>query len=998
MKWIRTTSLVFLLTLATGLASVTQVWRQDTAEEFEKGNATNITITSDGQLLLAPQFERLYESSDASFWTVTGDSKGRVFAAGGNDGNVYIYADSKGKLFFHAPEIEVHALAVDAKDNLYVGTSPAGKIYKIAPDGSSQAFYSPGERYIWSMTFDPQGNLYVATGEGGKIFEVDSQGTGKVLFNSQEKHIRCLAADSRGNLIAGSESQGRIYRLSPNGQPAVLYDTQAKEITSVVVAEDGSIYAAAIGRKDERGPSLQQPARIPGIPSSLMSSPAAEAMRTAMSQVTALSTGLESRERSETPGSEIYRIAPDGSPRQIWRAEKTTVFALALSPDGALLAGTGDKGAIYRIEPNGQRSSTLLRAEPSQVTALWRSRVRPVVYAATSNLSRLFVLQPEFAREGSYESQVHDTVTFSRWGRVMWRERVHTAGRVRILTRSGNTDRPDNTWSDWSEASPGITSPPARFIQWKLMLTASDPKQSPAVDTVDLAYVPRNDAPRIENLTIQPLGVAYTAIPVGDSMQQVFSQGPIMPGGNQSSTQASTRPRRRPPTQIPPRQMMKDGYRTVTWTARDLNEDDLIFSLYIRGAGEKEWKLLKDKIEDNFYSWDTRTLPDGSYMLRLVASDEKSNPPEVAERSERLTERFDIDNTPPSIIGLTSESLGGGKVRLQFTATDSATPISEAWYAVDVGEPRVLLSSDGILDSESESFDITIPGLSSGEHVMAIRVKDAADNIASAKVIVTLGAAQDVQKSSAPPAATAKKVLIVMDERPQMEALAKYLSEKGNLGSEIVDQKTMPEDWSGYLAVIGYVHGNLEEKAERKIIDYTRNGGRFVCLHHMISSGKSKNKYYFDFLGVRMDSIDLARQPAEVGGHYAWREGIEQTVVNLNPKHYITSNGVLWPEKTTFASADSNPGGKEYPAFALEDSEAYMNVKFTDGKDKTFLLGYKYLDDRNRVLFQEMTSGWLKPSGKGWIIYLQPGHSLHEYQNVAVAQMVLNAITWKPSI
>jgi hypothetical protein len=241
-----------------------------------------------------------------------------------------------------------------------------------------------------------------------------------------------------------------------------------------------------------------------------------------------------------------------------------------------------------------------------------------------------------------------------------------------------------------------------------------------------------------------------------------------------------------------------------------------------------------------------------------------------------------------------------------------------------------------------------------------------------------------------------RKVLIVMDERPQMEVLAKYFSEKAKIESVIVDQKSMPEDWSGFLAVVGYIHGRLEEKTELKIIDTTKAGGRFVCLHHMISSGKSRNKNYFDFLGVHMDGIDLARQPAEPGGHYAWREGIRQTIVNVNPKHYITSNGVQWPEKTAFAPPGTQSRRKEYPALTIEDSEVYMNVKFSDGKDKTILLGYKYMDDRNKVLHQQLTSGWIKPSGKGWIVYLQMGHSSHEYEIPAVAQMALNAVTWKP--
>jgi hypothetical protein len=255
---------------------------------------------------------------------------------------------------------------------------------------------------------------------------------------------------------------------------------------------------------------------------------------------------------------------------------------------------------------------------------------------------------------------------------------------------------------------------------------------------------------------------------------------------------------------------------------------------------------------------------------------------------------------------------------------------------------------------------------------------------------------RNTQRSSSPPAPRPREVLIVMDERPQMETLARHLREKANLESAIVDQKTMPEDWSGYAAMLGYIHGKLEEKTELKIIEYTKNGGRFVCLHHAISSGKSANKYYFDFLGVRMDAIELSRQPAEPGGHYAWREGIRQTIVNLNPQHYITSHDVQWAEKTHFVPTDSDIAGREYPALTLEDSEAYMNVKFIDGKEKTMLLGYKYLDDRNQVLHQQATAGWAKRSGKGWIIYLQPGHSTHEYENRALAQMVLNAITWKP--
>jgi hypothetical protein len=248
---------------------------------------------------------------------------------------------------------------------------------------------------------------------------------------------------------------------------------------------------------------------------------------------------------------------------------------------------------------------------------------------------------------------------------------------------------------------------------------------------------------------------------------------------------------------------------------------------------------------------------------------------------------------------------------------------------------------------------------------------------------------------SAQSARPVARALIIMDEREQMETLARFLKDTGGIESTIVDQKSMPEDWSGFGVVIGYVHGTLQEATELKIIDYTKNGGRYVCLHHSISSGKAKNKYYFDFLGVRLPGIEKAREPSQPGDHYAWREPVTFMVVNLNPGHYITSHNVTWPQKTSYRPSDTPDGEREYAAFTLE-GEAYMNVQFTDGRDKTPLLGMKYLDDRNGVLYMQDREGWLKPSGKGWIVYLQMGHATREFQHPAVAQMVLNAVTWAP--
>lgn len=245
-------------------------------------------------------------------------------------------------------------------------------------------------------------------------------------------------------------------------------------------------------------------------------------------------------------------------------------------------------------------------------------------------------------------------------------------------------------------------------------------------------------------------------------------------------------------------------------------------------------------------------------------------------------------------------------------------------------------------------------------------------------------------------AATPRRVLIVMDERPAMEVLAAYLKDTGGIESTIVDQKTAPEDWSGFDAVIGYVHGALQEPIELKIIGYTKQGGRYVCLHHSVSSGKAKNRYYFDFLGVALPGAEKSREPTQPGDHYAWRDPVAQTIVNLRPSHYITRTGLTWPETVSYTASDTPGGPKDYPAFTLKETEAYMNVQFTDGAAKTRLLGFRYLDDRNGALFMQDRAGWLKPAGRGWIVYLQMGHFVQEFRHPMVAQLVLNAVTWTP--
>ncbi len=240
------------------------------------------------------------------------------------------------------------------------------------------------------------------------------------------------------------------------------------------------------------------------------------------------------------------------------------------------------------------------------------------------------------------------------------------------------------------------------------------------------------------------------------------------------------------------------------------------------------------------------------------------------------------------------------------------------------------------------------------------------------------------------------KILIIQDEKPQMEILAKFFTENGVPNIEMVDQKQLPEKFSLYEIVIVYIHQKLEVETELKIIEYARNGGRLILLHHSISSGKAKNEHYFSFLGIQLDNPKGAKNPVMPGGDYGYADPITYKLVNLNPNHSITSHGINWPESVLYISSDGPAIEMEYPGITLDSAEVYLNHKFTDGGEKTVLCGFKFLDQRTGKEFMPDRLAWIKEQGRGHILFFQPGHSAKEFENPLITQFILNAVKWKP--
>ena len=722
-------------------AEQTRFWKQSSYEDFDKGTPKGVAVRSDGRVALAPRFREVAAPDAAYLWAVRLDSKGNLYAAGGTSAKVFrIDASGKATVLFESQELAVQALAIDRKDNLYAGTSPDGKVYRIAPDGKSEVFFDPKTRYIWDLVFDPSGNLYVATGDKGEIFRVMPDGKGESFYKSDETHIRVLTWSRDGNLLAGTEPNGLVLRISPAAQGFVLYETPRKEISALAVDPAGNIYAGAMGEK------VKAPA-IPGVPPTMPTIPPVST--TVVVPASGQATVAAAPQQIPTVpgfvpfpmipgGSDVFRIAPEGFPEKIWSSREDLVYAMGLWKEGQILVTTGNRGEVVGIESEDLFQS-LAKTSAAQVTGLV-SGANGKIYLCTANPGKVFELDPEYETEGSLVSQVFDAKIFSQWGRIRWwGDGGATDAALSLFTRSGNTSNPENNWSSWAgpfaqAAGEVASSPKARFIQWKAVLKSRAGK-TPSLSWVELAYLPRNVSPQIDNIVVQAPGIKVQGFPAQAQAQpaQLSLPDGSGPGSTRKKLEQPAGPRFEPPPQAVPQK----GMQSVLWSAHDENEDDLLFSIYYRAEGEKNWKLLKDKLTEKFYTWDSTTLADGAYYLKLAASDSPSNPPDLALTGEKISDRFDIDNTPPVVSNLRWEKTKTG-VRILFDARDSYSPIKLADYSLDAGDWLQLVPLGTTTDSPQESYAFELKTPSPGEHTVAVRVSDRFDNVSTSKLTFSL--------------------------------------------------------------------------------------------------------------------------------------------------------------------------------------------------------------------------------------------------------------------
>ncbi|MDX2181608.1 MAG: hypothetical protein SFV18_18585 [Bryobacteraceae bacterium] len=705
-------------------AASTTAWEMTTRQDFLRGKFSNVSLTADGRLRVTAPWTAPFEDGQSALWTAVAARDGEVYLGSGHKGRVIRARDKA--VIFTAPEPEIFALAVAPDGAIFAGSSPDGKVYRIA-NGKAAEYFNPESKYIWSLAVGPDGTVYVGTGDQGKIFAVTAPGKGELYWDSGQAHITSLAFEASGALLAGSDPNGILYRVTGRDKAFVVYDASLPEIRAIAPQPDGRVYVAALGGSVAKRTAAVPATNNPGgvvvtaptttitveAQASLDLKPKAEGPKPVVQS--AVTPAPQVLDLTGVEKSAIYVVEPDGTVETLWSSKEENAFDVA-ADDAGLVFSTDGGGRVYRL---ANRQTTLVeQTNRGEIVRLLRANSRLMAVAsAPGALLAESVGAP--AAGGTYESPVHDAGSIARWGRLEW----HGVGAVKMWTRSGNSARPDKTWSDWSvplTAPSGIASPNARFAQWKVELAPGA-----ELDSVALAYRPQNNGPAVKSVTVvsqlaatPAAGRSATPTPGGAAYSITVTDSGDFGASSLSGT--STQNAGRPGA----RQLV------IAWTAEDPDADPLSYTLSFRGEDEREWKTLKSNLAETSFTIDGDALADGRYYFRVVATDRTANPVSEAREGELVSAPVRIDNTPPVV------TMGREGEDIVVRASDTTGGLRRCEYSIDAGPWMVAEAEDGITDSPTETFRLRLAGFKTGEHLLTVRVTDAAGNPGLAKLVL----------------------------------------------------------------------------------------------------------------------------------------------------------------------------------------------------------------------------------------------------------------------
>jgi hypothetical protein len=732
----------FLLFTTLAYASSPSVWEMTSFSDFIKGHFDGVSLGRDGRLSLAPKLDTFFTSEQPVIWSVAAAPDGTLYAATGHRGRVFrIEPNGTSKLLWTADRPEVFAITVDKSGIVYAASSPDGKIYRIDAAGKATEYFDPKTKYIWSLSLASDGTLYAGTGDDGRVFRITAANQGEVWYTTGQSNVTSLLVDQQGRVLAGTEPNGILYRITAKDKAFALYDSSLPEIRAVAATRDGGIYAVALGGSIAKKASAikadqnAQPEGTPTITTSVTvtadaggdikpNPPAPVKPQEPVPAPAVNATATTTTDTTPVEKSAIYRINPDNTVDTLWSSKEENVYDILPSGDGQVYFSTDANGRIYKLTQD-HKLTLVSQTNESEATRLLARGDSLLV--ATGNMGKIYRLESS-SPTGTYDSPVFDAGSVARWGKLRW-QGFSAAGRsIAFRTRSGNSLRPDATWSDWSApltdaAGIQIPSPNARYLQYEAKLSGIGVR----LDNVTAAWLPQNNPPMVRSITVltsvsAAAGTAKTnstaSTPTTPYTVTVTDTGDAAPASSTGT-----------PTQTLSRAAQQQLL--ISWQADDPDGDKLVYEVDFRGEGQQDWITLKKDLHDNTYTIDGDALADGRYLFKVIASDREANPPDSAKESDLVSSPVLIDNTPP-VVHVTSAN----RTDVEFEAQDAASALRRAEYSLDAGPWTPVAPTDGILDSPTETFRLHLNNIPAGEHLLVIRVVDTGNNTGLAKVVL----------------------------------------------------------------------------------------------------------------------------------------------------------------------------------------------------------------------------------------------------------------------
>ena len=674
-------------------ANATKTFHQATSKDFEEGEASGTMVQPTGELVPGMKTS-LVEAPSAFTWCSALSRDGSVAYFGGGDEGKIFAVETKGagkgekaRLVATLDAPWVTALAVRPDGSLLAGTTPGGRLFSVDPrSGAVKEFAKVPAEHVWAIVYDDKSaTAYVGTGAPGKIFAVDARGKARALWDAHDKHVVSLARDDDRHLLAGTSEEAFLYRVGLDGRGEALQDFEAEEVRAV--ARVGDAVTIAVNDFEKAAPLAFGPV-------------AAKGTRVVIAAGgTPSSAGTLPRPGARKAKAALYRLERDGRIEQIFALADGYFTALVVDDKtGDVYAATGSQGRVYRVRPD--RTAALAIDLPER-QALTLVRAGAGFLVGTGDVGAVYRARPAAGAEATYLSKVLDADTRAQFGLVRW----HGAKGVSIETRSGITAKPDEAWSAFqrlADARAGfdggagqIASPPARYVQYRVTLAGEGAK----LTDLTLAYLPQNQRARVSEFTTTD-GSAAGGAPPAPGTPVVHAHATVL---------------------------------KLRWKVDNLDGDELDYRLSFREQNAAVWRPLggPDALTKPEYDWNTEGIADGTYVVRVVTSDERAQPRERVLDSTYLSPPFLVDNRKPEVAGLAAKyPYVSGRAR------DEASPITQIEMAVDGNEWHEVAPADGLCDDLVEAFTVKLPALAPGPHDVTVRAWDSADNVGAASITV----------------------------------------------------------------------------------------------------------------------------------------------------------------------------------------------------------------------------------------------------------------------